>query len=105
MTAFCLRLPRDYFSEDQSAPAFVPAFIEEGMINGRLAVLPVARSTEIMYINKTLFDRFASDTGTTVESLGTLGRPFRQAAERYARRYSGRPDAGNCGRCKSPVGS
>ena len=73
---------RDYFSEAECA-AFVPAFIEEGMINGRLAVLPVAKSTEIMYINKTLFDRFASDTGTTVESLSTWECLF-EAAEKYA---------------------
>lgn len=92
---------RDYFSEAECA-AFVPAFIEEGMINGRLIVLPVAKSTEIMYINKTLFDRFASDTGTTVESLSTWEGLF-EAAEKYAAWTDGQTR--KLRRCKSPVGS
>lgn len=45
---------RDYFSEEELS-AFVPTFIEEGMVNNRLTVFPVAKSTEVMYINKTLF--------------------------------------------------
>ena len=38
---------RDYFSEEELS-AFIPAFIEEGTVNDRLVVLPVAKSTEIM---------------------------------------------------------
>lgn len=70
---------RDYFSE-QELSAFIPAFVEEGTIHGRLAILPVAKSTEILFINKTLFDRFAADTGTTVDDLDTWEGLFATAA-------------------------
>ena len=61
---------RDYFSEDE-LKAYVPEFIEEGDINGRLLVFPVAKSTEILFVNNTLFDRFAKDTGAKIEDLKT----------------------------------
>ena len=53
---------RDYFSEEELA-AFIPAFVDEGIVNGRLVVLPVAKSTEIMFINQTIFDRFLRQPG------------------------------------------
>lgn len=73
---------RDYFSEEELS-AFVPTFIEEGMVNNRLTVFPVAKSTEVMYINKTLFDRFAAATGAKIEDLDTWEGLF-NAAVRYA---------------------
>lgn len=60
----------DYFSA-QELSAFIPAFVEEGEVNGRLVVLPVAKSTEIMFVNKTAFDRFAAATGATLDGLST----------------------------------
>ncbi len=73
---------RDYFSEEELA-AFLPAFLEEGTVDGRLVVLPVAKSTEIMFINKTIFDRFSQATGVTIEDLDTWEGLFK-AAEIYA---------------------
>lgn len=73
---------RDYFS-DEELSAFLPDFVEEGMVNDRLVVLPVAKSTEIMYINKTLFDRFSQATGVTMEDLNTWEGLYK-AAEIYA---------------------
>lgn len=73
---------RDYFSEEELS-AFLPAFVEEGMVNDRLVVLPVAKSTEIMFINKTIFDRFSRATGVTIEDLYTWEGLFK-AAEIYA---------------------
>lgn len=70
---------RDYFSEEEVS-AFIPAFIEEGMIHDRLAILPVAKSTEILFINKTLFDRFAEDTGVSIDDLNTWEGLFETAA-------------------------
>jgi multiple sugar transport system substrate-binding protein len=61
---------RDYFSTEE-LEEFIPDFLEEGMVNGRLAVLPVAKSTEILYINQTAFDRFAAATGAQVSDLET----------------------------------
>ena len=53
------------------------------MVNDRLVVLPVAKSTEILYINKTLFDRFSQATGVTMEDLNTWEGLYK-AAEIYA---------------------
>ena len=60
-----------------------PAFLEEGTVNDRLVVLPVAKSTEIMFINQTIFDRFSQATGVTIEDLDTWEGLYR-AAEIYA---------------------
>lgn len=73
---------QDYFSEEELS-AFIPAFMEEGMVNDRLVVLPVAKSTEIMFINQTIFDRFSQATGVTMEDLDTWEGLFK-AAEVYA---------------------
>ena len=73
---------KDYLSEEELS-AFLPAFLEEGTVNDRLVILPVAKSTEIMFINQTIFDRFSQATGVTLEDLDTWEGLFR-AAEIYA---------------------
>ena len=73
----------DYFSEEELSD-FIPAFLEEGTVEGRLVVLPVAKSTEIMFINQTIFDRFSQDTGVTIEELDTWEGLYK-AAELYAK--------------------
>lgn len=73
---------RDYFSEEELS-AFLPAFVEEGTVDNRLVILPVAKSTEIMFINQTIFDRFSQATGVTMEDLNTWEGLFK-AAEVYA---------------------
>ena len=73
---------RGYFSQEELS-AFLPAFLEEGTVNDRLVVLPVAKSTEIMFINQTIFDRFSQATGVTIEDLDTWEGLYR-AAEIYA---------------------
>lgn len=73
---------QDYFS-DEELSAFLPAFVEEGMVNDRLVMLPVAKSTEIMFINQTIFDRFSQATGVTIEDLDTWEGLYK-AAEIYA---------------------
>lgn len=74
---------KDYLSEEELS-AFLPAFLEEGTVNDRLVILPVAKSTEIMFINQTMFDRFSQATGVTLEDLDTWEGLFK-AAEIYAK--------------------
>lgn len=71
----------DYFS-DEELDAFLPEFLEEGTVNGRLAVLPIAKSTEILYVNKTAFDHFAAATGASIDDLSTWEGLY-ALAERY----------------------
>lgn len=73
---------RDYFSE-QELSAFIPAFLEDGTVNGRLVSFPVAKSTELMFVNKTAFDRFSAATGATLEELSTWEGLY-AVAEKYA---------------------
>ena len=35
-------------------------------------MLPIAKSTEAFYLNKTLFDRFSADTGVTEDDLNSF---------------------------------
>lgn len=79
---------RDYFTEEELA-AFLPAFVEEGTIHDRLVILPVAKSTEVLFINKTLFDRFAADTGVTLNDLNTWDGLF-QVSELYTQWSGGK---------------
>lgn len=71
---------RDYFSEEELA-SFIPAFLTEGQINDRQLILPVAKSTEVMFVNETAFDRYAKDSGASLSDLETWEGVFRLAAD------------------------
>ena len=54
--------------------AYLPRFIEEGRLedkDGGLYVFPIAKSTEVLFVNQTLFDRFSQATGVTVACFDT----------------------------------
>lgn len=70
------------FSEKELS-CYVPEFLEEGRLGGEtLYLLPIAKSTEVLYVNTTIFDRFAKDTGVTVAQLATF-EGILDAAEKY----------------------
>ncbi len=58
----------EYLSEEERS-AYVDEFLAEGVLDGRLVMLPVAKSTELLFLNKTIFDRFSADTGASEEDL------------------------------------
>ena len=60
------------------------SYIEEGKIglNGELEIFPVAKSTEIMMMNKTVWDEFSAAAGVSLEDLKTKEGVVR-VAERY----------------------
>ncbi|MBQ2761666.1 MAG: extracellular solute-binding protein [Mailhella sp.] len=62
--------------------SYVPAFLEEGMIDGRQVMFPVAKSSRTLFVNATIFDRFSADTGLTYDDLITWEGMFK-AAETY----------------------
>ncbi|MGI6318981.1 MAG: extracellular solute-binding protein [Dethiobacteria bacterium] len=69
---------------DEELSAYVPRFLEEGRLTGdRLYVFPTAKSTEVLFLNKTIFNRFASDTNTKFEDLRTFEGIFEAAAAYY----------------------
>ena len=64
--------------------AFVPQFLEEGRLGGgELFVFPVAKSTEVLFVNTTIFNRFAADTGAKLADLQTFEGIARTAASYY----------------------
>ena len=73
---------RDYFTAGE-LNAYIPEFVEEGTVDGRPVILPLAKSTEILFVNKTAFDRFAADTGASLDELATWEGLY-AVAERYA---------------------
>lgn len=88
---------RDYFTEEELS-AYIPAFLEEGEIDDRLVVFPVAKSTEIMFIDKTLFDRYAADTGASLEQLDTWEGLFEMSKDYYEWTDAQTPDVSGDGK-------
>lgn len=88
---------KKYFTEEELSKYF-PEFIEEGMIDDKLLVFPVAKSTEIMFVNKTLFDRFAAETGAKEEDLATWEGLFKMAKQYNEWTDAKTPDIKNDGK-------
>lgn len=68
----------DYFT-DKELSQYIDAFLKEGTFDGKLLIFPTAKSTEILFVNKTLFDRFAKDTGARLEDMETWEGLYRTA--------------------------
>jgi len=62
----------NYFTAEELS-AYVDEFVAEGRLaDGGLYVFPIAKSTEVLYVNQTLFDRFSAATGASPELLYTF---------------------------------
>lgn len=71
-----------YMTGDELAE-YIPSFLEEGMLaEGELQVFPIAKSTELLYLNKTDWDKFAAESGHELEELSTW-EGILQVAEDY----------------------
>lgn len=79
---------KEYFSEDELGE-IREEFLTEGMFDGQqsLKILPIAKSTENLYINKTYWDEFSAKTGASLEDLATWEGLAKTAEEYY--KYSG----------------
>ncbi|MBE5925930.1 MAG: extracellular solute-binding protein [Lachnospiraceae bacterium] len=72
----------DYLTDDE-LDKYVDTFVEEGRFNEGLYVFPIAKSTEVLYVNQTLFDKFAAETGADISSLATF-----EGIESLAKEYN-----------------
>jgi multiple sugar transport system substrate-binding protein len=71
-----------YFTEDELS-AYIPAFTGEGRFgDGGLYVFPFAKSTELLFVNRTLFDGFSAETGVTLDCFNTF-EGIADAARKY----------------------
>ena len=87
-----------YFSE-QELSAYVDTFLEEGRLSdGKLYVFPLAKSTEILYLNQTLFDRFSVETGVCAQKLSTFEGICELSKQYYEWTDAQTPDVKNDGK-------
>ena len=70
------------FSEDE-LKNYVPEFLADGTMDGKLAVFPVSKSTYALFLNGSQFERFSADTGVTYDALSTWEGFFDAAAKYY----------------------
>ena len=88
-----------YLTDDEKAQ-FVDGFLEEGDLNGdgSLKVLPVAKSTETLQINKTDWQTFADATGSRLDELATIEGIVSVSQRYYEWADAQTPDVANDGR-------
>jgi multiple sugar transport system substrate-binding protein len=61
----------DYFTKDEQR-LYVEEFLNAGKLDGeRLLIIPIVKSTELLYVNKTAWNDFAAATGTKDNVLST----------------------------------
>jgi multiple sugar transport system substrate-binding protein len=73
----------NYFSEAE-LNAYYPDFIKEGRLgeNQKLIILPIAKSSEVMYLNKTAWEKFAAESDAVLADLQSW-EGIAAAAEKY----------------------
>ena len=80
----------NYFSKEEM-DAFVPSFLEEGRLGNQregIKILPIAKSTEVFYLNATDWQKFSDVTGSSLSELET-----REGLIEVARKYYEYTDA------------
>ena len=88
----------EQFTEEELS-AYVPEFLEEGkLIDNKLYVFPIAKSTEVLFINKTIFNRFAKDMDVSFSDLKTFEGIMNIAEKYYEWSDNQTPDIKNDGK-------
>lgn len=84
---------------DEELAEYVPEYISEGTFSdGSLKIFPTAKSTEVMMLNKTDWDKFAAEYGLTENDLATVEGVV-SAGEKYYQYTDGlTPDIPNDGK-------
>lgn len=71
-----------YFTADELGE-YVDQYISEGTFsNGSLKIFPIAKSTEVLMLNKTAWDKFAEAEGVDLDSFSTW-ESLAETAEKY----------------------
>lgn len=71
----------DYFSKEE-IDKLQPSFVEEGMLEDRFSVFPLSKSTHLLFVNGSLFERFSKETGISEEAFKHWDS-FYEAASAY----------------------
>ncbi len=73
-----------YFN-DKEKQEYIGSYLDEGDIdgNGSLKIFPVAKATEILMLNETDWEKFASESGADLSELSTMEGLTKVAEEYY----------------------
>ncbi len=89
---------KEQFTEKELS-AYVPRFLEEGQLGTEsLYIFPTAKSTEVLFINKVIFDRFAAEAGASYKELATFEGLAETARKYYEWTDAKTPDVPNDGK-------
>ena len=70
------------FSKEELS-LFIPEFVEEGRLpDGKMYVMPTGKSTEVMFLNTTIFNKFMKETNVSYNDLYTF-KGILDTAEKY----------------------
>lgn len=61
----------DYFTDEELAQ-YRADFLNEGYFDQKLLMLPIAKSSELIFVNNTLFSRFSAASGITTACFDTV---------------------------------
>lgn len=61
----------EYFDKDELS-VYREDFLSEGYFGDKLLMLPIAKSSELIFVNKTIFDRFSADTGVSIDCFSSV---------------------------------
>lgn len=78
----------DLFTEDEREE-FVSGFLDDGTADGKLLVFPMSKSTHVLMLNGSAFDRFSAATGAQYSDLTTWEGFYDAAGKFYD--WSGKP--------------
>lgn len=94
-----LLVPIDEYFNDSELEEYLPKFLEEGRLpDGSLYVFPFAKSTEVLFLNQTLFERFSSADGVEVGNLSTFEGIAKASMQYYQWTDEQTPDIQNDGK-------
>lgn len=80
---------KERFNKDE-LDGFVDSFLLDGTINDSLSILPVSKSTQLLFLASGPFERFAKEKEVSYDDLKTWDGFF-EVAEKYYEYSSGKP--------------
>lgn len=79
-----LLLPWNEYLDQAALSIYQKDFLQEGYFGDKLYMLPIAKSTELLFLNQTYLDRFASANNINTAQLADYEALFKIAHQYYA---------------------
>lgn len=73
----------DYFTKAEKN-SFMPAFLDAGTISGKFKIVPIVKSTDLLYINDSSWKAFAVSSGHIYDDLSTWEGIYETAKDYYS---------------------